>query len=285
MNETINVLLNRSSVRSYLDKPIEKEVVESILETGLKAASAGNLQPLSIIKIEDKDNAKWFVDQKMQKFIQDAPLNLLFCLDFNRLKRWAKLNKAPFVMDKSILHFWVGFQDVIIAAQSIETAANAYGVGSVYIGTTIDVIPEIQEKFKLPKGVIPVVLLTMGYPKNDRVIANKLSQDIVVHNEEYQNHTDEFIQQEYYRKYGDPKLTINEERLEQILQVVKEVDGDEAVNEVRKHFENETKVNPAMRYFGLHYVANQMARYNKEVLDILAKNGLLWAEGKNYPDN
>ncbi|MCK4551291.1 MAG: nitroreductase family protein [Tenericutes bacterium] len=284
MNETINILMNRSSVRVYQDKPIEKDILDSILKAGLASASAGNLQPVSIIKIENKINSQWFVDHHTQALVGKAPLNLLFCLDFHRLKKWSANHKAPFVMDKSFRHFWVGFQDVIIMAQTIETAANAYGIGSVYIGTIVDMIPDIQERYKLPKGVIPVVLLSMGYPTSKRKIAQKLSIDVVVHNEEYQDHSIEFLESEYKKKYGEPKTDLNEDRIKQILQVVLEVDGEEKKKEVEEYLKTIDKVSIPMRYFGLHYVANYMARDNTEFLEMLHDNGFIWAKGENHPD-
>ncbi|PAT01349.1 hypothetical protein CI105_07155 [Candidatus Izimaplasma bacterium ZiA1] len=283
MNETMNILLNRCSVRSFKDEQINEDIINSFIEAGLKAASGGNLQPLSIIKITDEKNSKWFVDQGLQGFISKAPLNLLFCLDFNRLKKWAEYHNAPFVMDKSLRHFWISFQDVIIAAQSIETAANSYGVGSVYIGTTVDMIVEIQEKFNLPKGVIPIVLLTMGYPKNECKIANKLSKDIVVHNESYQEHTIEFINEEYFKKYGEPQQDLTDKLKTQIIKVVNEVDGPIKQKQVEEYLSKESKVSTPMRYFGLHYVANYMAKDNTGLLKTLDDNGLIWASLQNHP--
>jgi FMN reductase [NAD(P)H] len=283
LNKTIEILNNRKSVRVFSEKDITDDILDSILDAGLHAASGGNLQPFSIIKIKSKENKEWFVEQRMQSFIGKAPVNLLFCIDFNRLEKWAKYHHAPFVMDKSFRHFWISFQDVIIAAQTIETAANSYGIGSVYIGTTIDLIPEIKEKFKLPIGVIPVVLLTMGYPASERPIANKLSKEIVVHNEEYSEQNIDFIEKEYTKKYGEPKTELDEDKLEKILKVIEETDGIDKANETKEYLKNIDKVSTPMRYFGLHYVANYMACDNDELLDILYKDGLIWAKNENHP--
>lgn len=284
MNETFEVLNNRFSVRKYKDKDIDDNTLNQILDAGLKSASAGNLQPFSVIKIKSEENKQFLCDLGIQKFVNQAPVNLLFCLDFNRLKRWSEHHNAPFVMDKSLNHFWVGFQDVIILAQSIETAANSVGIGSCYIGTTLNFMKEIQKQFKLPKGVIPIVLLPMGYIDQEPRIANKLSADIVFHDEEYQNHSIEFINQKYLDKYGEPKLDLNEERIEKILDVVKDVDGLTKMHDVKKYLETQEKVSMPMRYFGLHYVASYMAKYNTGILDFLYANGLIWAKNENHPE-
>ncbi len=283
MNKTIKQLKNRFSVRRFTEDQIDDDILHNIIDAGLHSASAGNLQPYTIIKIRDKMNSMFFVEQGMQKFIGSASVNLLFCLDFHRLKRWSRLHKAPFVMDKSFRHFWVGFEDVMILAQSIETAANSYGIGSCYIGTTLERMREIQDKFKLPKGVIPIILLSMGYPDVDQKIAKKLRKDIVVHDEHYQEHTDEYIQYEYYLKYGEPNMKLSTERKMQILKVIEEVGDKDYINEVKEYFNNIDKVSMPMRYFGLHYAANYMAAHNSDILSFLYENGCIWAKGEDYP--
>ena len=113
-NETLKLLLERASCRSFNDKEIEPEVLEMVLEAGIHAPTGGNLQPYSIIKIEDKEKklklAEWFG----QKFIGTAPLDLMFCIDLHRLQRWAELEVAPFSATSSMPHFWISFQDTII---------------------------------------------------------------------------------------------------------------------------------------------------------------------------
>ncbi len=283
MNETLQVLMNRGSVRNFTDETIPEKTIQTILQAGMHAASGGNLQPISIIRIEAEENRRWFVEQNLQPFIGTAPLNLLFCIDYHRLKQWSKAHKAPFVMDKSFRHFWISFQDVIICAQTIETAANALGIGSVYIGTTVDIIPKLQKKFALPKGVVPVVLLTMGYPTKPPKIAPKLSVDAVVHREQYQRCSDDEVNAWYDEKYANRTIPLSDKHREQILSVVRETEGEEAVADVEQYLQSISEVSMPMRYFGLHYVANWMARDNTDIMDILYDNGLIWAHRENHP--
>lgn len=283
MNETMNIFNTRYSLRSFSDKKIDPKILKEILQAGMHAATAGNLQPLSIIKIEDPENSKWFVDNEMQELIAKAPLNLLFCLDFHRLKRWSEYHHAPFVGDKSFRHFWVGFQDVIIAAQSIETAARSYGIGSVYIGTVVDKISEVKEKFNLPVGVIPVVLLTMGYPKNDREPAKKLSQDIVVHDEYYHDPSMEDLEKAFVEKYGEATVELTAEKKKVVFDMIEKIDGKQALKEAILYFEHKKVIDRPIRYFCFHYNADVMASDNTELLKILENDGFIWAGLKNHP--
>ncbi|UCD95596.1 MAG: nitroreductase family protein, partial [Candidatus Zixiibacteriota bacterium] len=85
-NETLKLLHARSSCRSFHDKKIPPEVLKPVLEAGIHAATGGNLQPYSIIKIENnKTNrilARLCGDQE---WIGAAAVNLLFCIDWHRL--------------------------------------------------------------------------------------------------------------------------------------------------------------------------------------------------------
>ena len=113
-NKTIRLLLERASCRTYKPDAVPDDVLDLVLKAGVSAPSAGNLQPFSIIKVrEDAARAK-ITEMMGQSFIGESPVLLLFCLDFNRLARWAALESAPFTADHAFRHFWVGFQDVAI---------------------------------------------------------------------------------------------------------------------------------------------------------------------------
>ena len=129
-NETMRLLHERASVRQFDDRPIEPEVLGAVLEAGVHAPT-GAMQPYSIIKIQRADAKQriFELDGCAQKQIVDAPVDLLFCLDMRRNERWANLRAAPFTARSSFEEWWVSFQDTLICAQSICTAADAMGLG------------------------------------------------------------------------------------------------------------------------------------------------------------
>jgi FMN reductase [NAD(P)H] len=51
----MRLLLERSSCRDFLENKIPSEILRTVLEAGVHAPTAGNLQPYSIIKIEKKE--------------------------------------------------------------------------------------------------------------------------------------------------------------------------------------------------------------------------------------
>lgn len=164
-NQTLKLLVERASCRSFSDKKVSPDVLQLIFAAGVHAPTGGNLQPYSIIKIENDETKQKLAEMGEQGIIGKAPVLLLFCIDWRRIERWAKLEVAPFTATSSFRHFWISFQDTIICAQNICTAADSLGLGSVYIGTILEFFTDIRDMFQLPKGIFPVVLLCLGYPK------------------------------------------------------------------------------------------------------------------------
>lgn len=275
-NKTIELLLQRASCRSFQNTKIPAEDMSYVLNAGVHAASGGNLQPYSIIKIEKLVTRKKLAKLAGQGFVADAPVNLLFCIDWHRLERWAKLESAPFTATKAFRHFWISFQDTIITAQNICTAADAMGLGSVYIGTVMEFFPTLKHMFKLPKGVMPVVLLCLGYPKTKLVSRNKLGFDTVVHNEKYTELSDEKLLAAFNKKYAGMKIDINPARLKTIEKVCRSVGGNKLAQKTIARIKKQGFISRAQHYFGLHYVASEMPKLNMRFLNTFTQFGFDW---------
>jgi nitroreductase len=273
-NETLKILLERGSLRNFTDRKIPSEIMDTILEAGMRAPTGGNLQPYSIIKIENPATTARLA--KMcgeQNFIAKAPVNLLFCLDFHRLQRWAEIETAPFTATNSFRHFWIGFQDTIIAAQNICTAADALGLGSVYIGTVLECLRELREMFELPNGVFPVVLFSIGYPKAKPLVKKKLGAGVVVHDEKYHELDDAELKRVFDNKYPALKVQITAERLDTIAGVCRKVHGEEFARKCIETIEKNGYINAVQRYFGMHYRADEMPDSNDKFVEIMEESG------------
>jgi len=276
-NETLKLLIERSSCRSFSDRQIPNDVLELILETGIHSATGGNLQPYSIIKITDAAT-KQELDRLCgdQVFVATAPVDLLFCIDWRRLQRWAQLQNAPFAANNSFRHFWISFQDTIIAAQSICTAADALELGSVYVGTVLECFPELRQMFKLPNGVFPVVLVSLGYPKMRPLPKKKLSAPAVVHDEKYHELSDAELLAAYEQKYPAWQKEITPVRQETFERVCRALHSEEYARKCLQDVSQRGYFNVAQNYFGLHYQADIMVDRNADFLQITEDFGFGW---------
>ncbi|MCK4552515.1 MAG: nitroreductase family protein, partial [Tenericutes bacterium] len=79
MNDVIKVINNRASLRKFSEEPVTKENIEIIINSALRAPTAGNLMLYSIIKVEDKDVLNTLSKTcDNQRFIKTASFALIF---------------------------------------------------------------------------------------------------------------------------------------------------------------------------------------------------------------
>ena len=277
-NQTMRLLIERASCRSFSDKRIPPGVLQLVLEAGTHAPNGWNLQPYSIIKIENDETKQRLAEMFGQGFISHAPVLLLFCIDWSRVERWARLSVAPFTATSSFRHFWISFQDTILCARSICIAADAMGLGSVYIGAVIEFLSDVRDMFQLPQGVLPVVLLCLGYPKTRPQPQKKLGVDVIVHSERYREMEDQEIVDTFSEKYHGQELEITEERLETITEVCREVHGEEFARRCLARIRESGYINRAQRDFGLECRADSMLVGNEAYPEIMEEFGFDWFE-------
>ena len=156
----------------------EETACSRILTAGTHSATGGNLQPYSIILIRNEERRR---HRRMVRAIVhgESPVHLLFCLDLHRLERRAALEGAPFSARSSLDHFWIGFQDTIVCAQSICTAADALGIGSVYIGTILDFTKKTRERLRSLKVSSPSCSSASATPACKPKPRKKLEAEVV----------------------------------------------------------------------------------------------------------
>lgn len=275
MNKTLQLLINRSSCRVFKDKAIPPGVTAALLEAGLRAPTGGNLQPYSIIKVQQTAaRARLARLCEGQTLIAKAPLSLIFCVDFHRLKRWARLENAPFSADASVRPFWIAFQDTVICAQNICTAADALGLGSVYIGPVFDGMAAIRRMCRLPKGVIPVVSLALGYPALKPARRRKLGPAIAVHDEVYRAIPDAELLAAFGEKYKDVKREISAKDLKTIEKSCRGAHGAGFARRCLAAIAARGHINAAQIYFGLNYRADEMLASSPGRVKMLRAAGL-----------
>jgi nitroreductase len=198
-----DLMMKRRSVRNFEDKEIPAKVLQELLDVVTNAPSGGNIQPISVIVVQDADARKELA--KMvgdQPWVRNAPLSMIFCIDFHRIKRWASMFDTDYEGEKASLSFLIAYADLMCSAQNVVILAESHGLGSVYIGTILDVIDQARAYFSMPKLVLPMMVLSVGYPKTIPKNIPKLKQEVIAHKEKYQMMSDEEIKQAFEDKYG-----------------------------------------------------------------------------------
>ena len=175
-------------------------MLSQILEAGTRASTTGNMQLYSVIVTRDSDNKARLAPLHFnQGMVTQAPVFLTVCADLNRFNRWCELRNANAGYDNLL---WVvnSIIDATLFAQNVCIAAESKGLGICYLGTPLYNAGEIIEALNLPKGVIPVTAISIGYADHEPGLTDRLPLEAIVHREKYTANTRERINEMYREK-------------------------------------------------------------------------------------
>lgn len=226
-------LNNHVSVRKFSQKVISKELLESVVFSGTRASTTGNMQLYSVVVTEAKDGidrlAPFHFNQPVSK---TAPVLLTIVADFNRFSQWCVLNKAEPGYN-NMLSFTTAVIDALLFAQNICVAAENNGLGICYLGTTTYNAEGIINELKLPKLTFPITTIALGYPEETPELTDRIPLEGVIHYEKYNNYTKGDIANlhAYKESLESSKRFVEENAKESLAQVFTDVRYKKADNE------------------------------------------------------
>jgi nitroreductase len=264
------LMMKRRSVRNFADRKIPEKIIDKLLDAVTNAPSGGNIQPLSVVTVQKakarKDLAQMVGDQP---WVRNAPLSMIFCIDFHRIKRWASLSGVKYRGEKALLPFLIAYADLMCSAQNVVILAESLGLGSVYIGTILDVIDQARKYFSMPKHVLPMMVLSIGYPKSLPKGITKLGPEVVAHRERYRELKDDRIKKAFEEKYGsfDENLKRHFRKIYvEAIEAGKQKKPDWADPEwIKKETKKLNIKNNAQFLFKFRYPSELMIKMNREL--------------------
>jgi nitroreductase len=141
----------RYSVRKFQDKPIDREILNAVLEAGRAAPTAANKQPQRILALTEKASLEKL--DRCTPSRNGAPAALLVCYDKD--ESWIR----PFDSASS------GAIDASIVTTALMFQAVELGLGTLWV---MFFDPEkLAGEFALPDNLVPTALLILGYPAED----------------------------------------------------------------------------------------------------------------------
>ncbi len=196
----MNTIFQHRSIRKYKEDKISDELLNKIIEAGTRASTTGNMQLYSVVVTRDtvmkEKLAPFHFNQGMAT---QAPVVLTICADVNRFNLWCK-NRNADAGYNNLLWLMNSTIDAMLFAQNISVEAEDNGLGICYLGTALYNAKEIIDAMELPKGVVPITTITMGYPDEDPGLTDRLPLNAVVHNEKYEDYTSDKIDELYHEK-------------------------------------------------------------------------------------
>src|SRR5688572_31581917 len=186
----LQVLLSHRSVRRYLPDALPSGTLELLLAAAQSASSSSNLQLWSVIDVQDpaRRRALYEVAGK-QAHVLESPAFLVWVADLHRPTRLAAA-RGPGHAGLSYLEmFLMASIDTALAAQNAVVAAEALGLGVVYIGALRNDAQRVAEVMQLPERSYAVFGLCVGWPhpEAEGAVKPRLPRDVVLHRDAYGN--------------------------------------------------------------------------------------------------
>ena len=151
--EALENILNRRSIRRYTDQPITDEDLHKILEAAMSGPSCVNARDYSFIVVRDEETLLKMAEAngRPAQPLKKAAAGILVLGDLDRA-----FKGAP--------DYWI--IDGAIACENLILAANALGIGSVWLGTypQENRVENLKKLFDLPDNIIPHSIIALGYP-------------------------------------------------------------------------------------------------------------------------
>jgi nitroreductase len=196
----LDFLKQRRTIRQYTEKAIPEELMTELLNAAAQSSNTGNMQAYSVVVTTTNEiKAQLAPAHFNQPMVTKAPAVLTFCADFNRFSKWCEQRSAVPGYD-NFQSFMATAIDAMIFAQTFAVAAESAGLGICYLGTTTYNAGEIIEALNLPKLVVPITTITVGYPEKMPELTDRLPLEAVVHYEKYADFSSEKIDLLYSEK-------------------------------------------------------------------------------------
>ena len=199
---------NRTSIRKYSSREVSDELLNRLLEEAERTPTMGNLQLYSVVITRSEEGKKALAPAHFnQPMVTGAPDVLTICADYRRTTLWAENRKAHPGYD-NILSFMNAATDALLFTQTFCNLAEEEGLGTCFLGTTVYMPKMIIDTLKLPKLVMPVATITLGWPDEQPALSERLPLRSIIHQETFEDYTPEKIDDFYAEKEN---LEVNKE--------------------------------------------------------------------------
>ena len=162
----LDVIMTRTSVRSFTGDPISKEQLETILKAGMAAPSAINIQPWRFVVVTDKEKiASVFANGFQKDMYTQAGAVIVVCGQTTMMRKPFGQPDAPEEEQPNM--FW--YEDCSAVAQNILLAVKALGLGAVWTAgyPAMERVAPIAQALGIPENVVPLCVIPVGVPAED----------------------------------------------------------------------------------------------------------------------
>ncbi len=187
MEDIIEIIKTRRSVRVYKEDPVSDEDIKFLIDCARYAPSGMNMQPWSFLVIQNKEVIQKLSESGKKAMIPLAgqivnnPNKVPGFISFLKTKGANLFHNAPLLViipgsKKSMTADW----DCAMAAQNMMLAAHSRGIGSCWIGLALPALTDekILKELGAPPGYKAVAPLIFGYPRSETAMPIRIEPDV-----------------------------------------------------------------------------------------------------------
>ena len=195
----------RRTIRKYQNREVPNELLNQLLASAMRTQTMGNLQLYSVVVTRSQEMKQRLAPAHFnQPMVTQAPVVLTFCADFRRTTTWCDNRQAHPGYD-NFLSFINAATDALLYCQTFCNLAEEAGLGLCYLGTTVYMPQLIIDTLQLPRLVMPVATITLGWPDEQPPLTDRLPLAAIVHEETYHDYTPADIDALYTAKEQLPE--------------------------------------------------------------------------------
>ena len=187
-NQTFEGLLKHRSIRAFDSRPVPEHTVEMMVAAAQSASTSSNFQTWSVVSVTDSERkARLNAVSGQQKQIDTCPLFLVWIADLARLRSLGEQRQVPHGSLDYLEAFLLANIDATLASQNAAVAAEAAGLGVVYIGGIRNSAEVVAKELGLPSSSFASFGMCVGYPDPQKPasIKPRLPMSAVLHKEQY----------------------------------------------------------------------------------------------------
>ena len=201
----MDFICNRRSIRQYADRDVDDALLNRLLEEAERTQTMGNMQLYSVVVTRSAEMKQQLAPAHFnQPMVTAAPVVLTFCADFNRASEWCRQRAAEPGYD-NFLSFLNAATDALLYCQTFCVLAEAEGLGLCFLGTTLYQPSAIIRLLRLPRLVMPVATITLGWPAEHPAQSDRLPLTAIRHDETYAPVTPAAIDRDYAAREALPE--------------------------------------------------------------------------------
>jgi len=163
MENILNSIFTRRSIRRYTNQTVPSDLIKTLLKSAMSAPSACNQQPWHFLVIDDRNTLNKLSEHNSgYSMLEEAPLAVLICGE---------------IQVATLKHFWT--LDCAAATENLLLASHSSGLGSVWLGVypEEDKLTYIKEVLNIPDHITPFSLVPIGYPAETKESENRYDED------------------------------------------------------------------------------------------------------------